>query len=547
MNVGALPDQIALTDDLRDIAKQPATHQSAFLERLCSVQAATSYGSAHGFADIEDMECWRRNVPVMFESDLRSLAQRMLKGDSQILVNDDVLAWNRTSGTTGEPKLIPVTQRNRLERGAFKRRWHAQSRMLLPGQGKLTSINLLNMYVHESGVGVRLEAGQPPVRAATSGLAKGYNPWIPECCYRIDDYDARYEMLMRFMAGRSLRRMIIINPSTLVLFERLLHRRYESMVRDIADGTIADDLPIDVLSRQELNAALPAMPDVARDMDAAKSLGTLHMSTLLPTLEGIGCWRSGGVVHFSDRLGELYGVDRVMDLGYHASEGLFSIPVTTHDAGTLLDTVNTLVEFLPADDAPPEPGSCPETIGPDALEVGKRYWTICSGFNGLYRWWMNDIIDVVDFVEQTPRIRFLCKGGRMNSTTGEKMDEYHVAAAASRIGAAEGIAIDGVAAAVCLEGDLPHYVVALESDVQDGSRLSVAFDEALKDINPEYRFHRGRGAVEPVQIIAVAPGRFEAWRRSRIDQGASEAQVKPPGLFKDITELRCAFLRDRWD
>ena len=62
----------------------------------------------------------------------------------------------------------------------------------------------------------------------------------------------------------------------------------------------------------------------------------------------------------------------------------------------------------------------------DRFEVGRRYFVFVTTGSGLYRYDMNDIVEVVGLHERTPLIRFIQKGKGVVSFTGEKLYETQV-------------------------------------------------------------------------------------------------------------------------
>ena len=53
--------------------------------------------------------------------------------------------------------------------------------------------------------------------------------------------------------------------------------------------------------------------------------------------------------------------------------------------------------------------------------------------NGLYRYFINDLIEVTGWFQKTPTIRFVQKGKGVTNVTGEKLYEFHVIEAVKAI------------------------------------------------------------------------------------------------------------------
>src|SRR4051812_18975113 len=75
----------------------------------------TAYGRAHGFASINDVDDYQRNVPINSYESLSPYIDRMADGETNILTAESPLMFAQTSGTTGKQKLIPVTSSSLAE------------------------------------------------------------------------------------------------------------------------------------------------------------------------------------------------------------------------------------------------------------------------------------------------------------------------------------------------------------------------------------------------------------------------------------------------
>ena len=73
------------------------------------------------------------------------------------------------------------------------------------------------------------------------------------------------------------------------------------------------------------------------------------------------------------------------------------------------------------------------------LEAGRKYAVIVTTRNGLYRYAMNDLIEVTGHFNRTPTIRFLQKGKGVTNITGEKLYEHQVTEAVEEVLSARGL------------------------------------------------------------------------------------------------------------
>src|SRR5713101_9667675 len=108
---------------LEQAAISPANAQRRFLLELLKRNAATVFGRQYGFASICTEADYRRLVPIRDYEGFRPYITRMMRGESMVLTASQPVMFTMTSGTTAEPKLIPVTRESQLIESALTRQW----------------------------------------------------------------------------------------------------------------------------------------------------------------------------------------------------------------------------------------------------------------------------------------------------------------------------------------------------------------------------------------------------------------------------------------
>src|SRR6266849_356405 len=108
---------------LEQAAISPANAQRRFLLELLSRNAATIFGRQYGFASIRTEADYRRRVPIRDYEVFRPYINRMTGGESMVLTASQPVMFTMTSGTTAEPKLVPVTRESQLIESALTRQW----------------------------------------------------------------------------------------------------------------------------------------------------------------------------------------------------------------------------------------------------------------------------------------------------------------------------------------------------------------------------------------------------------------------------------------
>src|SRR5688572_5046812 len=90
-------------------AAEPRVAQQKALAQILRKLASTELGQTYGYARIDSPDELRRRVPVHDYEALRPYIARQIATGARVLTATPPVMYARTSGTTGQPKLVPVT------------------------------------------------------------------------------------------------------------------------------------------------------------------------------------------------------------------------------------------------------------------------------------------------------------------------------------------------------------------------------------------------------------------------------------------------------
>jgi hypothetical protein len=533
----------------RALCRTPVEAQDRLLRQILEANAGTEFGRRHGFGAIGGFGEFQQRVPLSSYEDLEPYITAQMQGRPNQLTKEPPVLFTTTSGTTGNRKYIPMTQEGKRAKSHLTWLWLCGLYRDHPGVvgGRILSVVSPEVEDHApSGVPVGAESGHA-YRTMPGPVRSIYT--APYGVFAIEDYEAKYYTLLRLAAGQNISCIATVNPSTIVLLADRLARHGESIIRDVRDGTLSADLPVP----QELRDSLHLRPDPERarhlEQAAARGGGELRPGLAWPELAAIGCWKGGTVGAYLAKF-DTYFPQRppIRDLGYYATELRGSVPLSDDgDAGTTAVGTNVL-EFHPAaEDRAPE-GS--ELLRLEQLEVGQRYFVYVTNTSGLYRYEMNDIVEVAGHDHQTPLIRFIQKGKGVVSFTGEKLYEVQVLAAVDKALAALRGRYNFIAAvAELVDGTIPRLLFLIEFDEpvtdQDGSALVDRLDAALGEENDEYLTKRRSLRYGAPVVRVVRPGEFDRYRRRMVESGQrADGQFKVLRLTSD-TAFAAEFTGER--
>jgi hypothetical protein len=522
------------------LCRTPVQAQDRLLRQILETNADTEFGRRHGFGSIATFRDFQERVPIASYEDLEPYITAEMHGQPNQLTKDPPVLFTTTSGTTGARKYIPMTREGKRAKSHLMWLWFCGLYRDHPGivGGRILSVVSPEVESHApSGVPVGAESGHA-YRTLPGPVKSMYTAPYP--VFAIEDYEAKYYTLLRLAAGQDISCIATVNPSTILLLSDRLARHTESIIRDVRDGSLSSEFSVP----QDLRNSLHLRPDPerARHLERAASSGggVLRPGLAWPKLAAVGCWKGGTVGVYLAKFDTLFpqGLP-IRDMGYYATELRGSVPLSDQgDAGVIAIGTNVL-EFHPAGEDRTPQGR--ELLRVEQLKVGQRYFVYVTNASGLYRYDMNDIVEVAGHYGQTPLIRFVQKGKGVVSFTGEKLYEVQVIAAVeAALAALRGRYHFIAAVAELVEATNPRLIFLVEFDdpiaEHDGSALVDRLDAALGEENEEYLTKRRSLRYGPPIIRVVRPGEFDRYRRRMVETGQrADGQFKVLRLTSDAS------------
>lgn len=513
--------------------KSPMNTQRNLLLKILASNKDTSFGIDHDFASITSAEAYAKQCPIQSYDTLKPY---MEDGSGQGLTAETPIFYQVTSGTTGAAKYLPMTKTG-LDNDKKLQNMVALSRYLdnpCAYTGKMFA-------VVSPAIEGYMDSGVP--FGSASGLTYMNMPYmarskyvVPYPVFEIEDYDKKYLLIALFaLAESKVSIAATANPSTLVRLLEIINQNAEQLLRALSAGNA--DLPgIDSVLMNIVRRSF--RPDRKRAKflgDVLSQNGRLSYKDIWPNLQQLVTWTGGSCgIALSSLRRELPDATDIVEMGYLASELRGSLTLD-HETG-LPGFADTFFEFIERDDWEADRE---KILLLDQLEAGKQYYVIVTTVNGLYRYFMNDILEVTGHYNQCPTIRFLQKGKGATNITGEKLYESQVLDAIQALEEETNMAVrfqQWVA-----EEESSRYLVYLESDDARFSSLGSYADvleRALGRLNVEYEQKRASGRLKPVQVRLLSNGTGEKFKRFNLANGQREGQYKTLAL---IYQRDCEF------
>jgi hypothetical protein len=524
-------------------ARNPRRAQERALRRILAANAETGFGREHGFGQLASRDDYRASVPVQTHDSLADAIRRQAETQAPALTVEPPVFYARTSGTTGPARDFPVTARAQAAQRTAQR---VLAATLHRGggffKGRIAGFGGAHIEGHLPGGQPFGSASGQTYATAPAFVRKKFV--VPNLAFDIADPVEKYHAYaLSALAADDLTGIITANPSTMLSVLAHIRCNAEAVLRDLSDGgfTIAGQ-PGETAMRAMTGAV--GRPDRARLLETALGQG-LPMGQVWPRLDTLATWTGGNCAVALEQLAPMLPPRlSVVEIGYRASEFIGTINVDAAANLCLPDLCNTVFEFVEE-----ERWECgdPAFLWLDEIEAGRRYYVFATTPSGLYRYNINDVVEVTGHVGACPALGFVRKGQGMTSITGEKIHENQAMIAARRAARVAGIPpafFVAIADPVAATYRLFHEVEALpESGCTE--QVAGAFDAALCESNIEYAAKRSSGRLSPAEVVFVRPGTGEAVKAAAIAAGQREAQVKPP-LLADAVRWDFDFGPYRW-
>ena len=520
-----------------ELTNRPQDTQDRLLLHIITRNRSTRFGGDHRFDAIHTLRDYRKQVDIGDYERLRPYMERAKNGEANTLTEEPIVMFTMTSGSTGEPKLIPVTETSRRNHRQLTRFWYYRA---LVDHPDLFSGKLLGVV--SPAIEGRTAGGIP--FGSASGLVYQSSPsWLqnanaaPREIAEVKDFEAKYYLTMRLALEHDITFLGTPNPSTILkLVESVNQNKYE-IIKDICDGTLTARCNLQPEMRAALAGRLRKNPARAKRLESLiKNDGTLRPKEYWPRLQLMGCWKGGTVgVRLKEFARWFAKATPVRDLGYMASEAQMTLPISDEGSAGILAINENFYEFIPES----EIGSpAPTTLTCAEIEKGASYYLVLTTPAGLYRYDINDIVRVAGFYNQTPLIEFVCKGRDVTNITGEKLHVNHVIQAMAQAQNAARMAVQHFRACADVEKSRYSFFVELDGVMPTQERLVQLLhelDASLRVLNVEYAQKRESRRLDAPVLCVMKSGWYKRKANAVLQPGTRDVQFKAQ-LLSSIPE-----------
>ena len=529
------------------MTERPEEVQQQLLRRLLSTNRDTAFGKAHDFSNMVSEQDYRQGVPVADYEATRPWVDRLQAGERRVLTADEPYMFTMTSGTTGQPKLIPVTASTRRGSARLSAKWLYRCVVDHPRVLDNKALVIVSPAVEgHTPSGVPFGSASGYIYQNASRTLR-YRYAVPYEVFAIKDFDAKYYAIMRFAIAQRISLLATPNPSTILQLVNTADTRRDQLVRDVWDGTLTKDVEVLPEIRLALRPYLKPNPRRARELERlASSPDTFTPQHYWPQLALVGCWKGGSVGAALNRIRPHFRQDiPFRDIGYLSSEASATLCIQDEGCAGILALDTNFYEFIPEaeiDSTSPRP----VTVG--QVEAGETYYIVITSPAGLYRYDINDVVRVTGFFRKTPLVEFVRKGRDMVSLTGEKLHVAQLIQAVEKAQVLVGLKLAYYRAVGNVEAcryDLKLELAQEQVPDELWVTLGRTIDEELAKLNIEYEQKRRSGRLQPLHVYVMSRGWSARRLHVKVERAGRDTQFKDTVLgLSDEDDLPSDVIKD---
>ncbi len=521
--------------------------QHVALKRIISSNLDCDFAREHHFNVITSCESYQQSVPVRSYEEFKPYIDRIAEGRPKVLTSEPVHQFALTSGSTQASKLVPYTKAlvNEFQEGinpwvyylfrGFPRLFLGKAYWSVTPVGERKS--------HTSGgIAIGFDDEQQYFSPLTRWVLNSIMA-VPSQLAQLQDMETfRYVALRLLLQEKSLSWVSVWNPSFLTLLLDPLTAYLPQLIEDMRQGTLSAALAIEPSLR---NAILPLCN---RNPSRADELASLYKAwqgksftapditcrtlyeAIWPRLRLISCWAHGNAADAIPALKAYFPHAVIQPKGLLATEAFVSFPFK--DDVSALSLLSHFFEFE-------EVGvTMPAIKLAHDLQASRRYSVIVTNGGGLYRYRLNDLIEVVDFYHQCPLIRFVGRQSKIVDICGEKLNEEYARACVTNVLNKHTLNTSfWMMAPERLTTSRPFYTLFIQFDAATViheellQRIAHEVDEAMQE-SYHYEYCRRLGQLDSCRLFIIAPAidTFHTYLTVCTALGQRLGDIKPSAL-----------------
>ena len=525
-------------DDLNEMSKDPMKYNTELLMKILQDNKDTEYGKKYDFENIKSIEDYQKKVPITTYDNYADYIFRMTEGNERnLLTNYEVNHYARSSGTMGNPKRIPTSNKSQE---ISKKYIRDMKHYLISEEIGLDWIdypflNLVEVSISTLKSGDTYGSISGKFMSNYKNLSAIVTSPIEALMPNVET-DTRYIHARFALTNKNIYHGVTSFVSLLLESLRYIEGNWELLVKDIENGTIDESVKMPADVRESLAEKIEPMPKRAEELREIFNEGfdepfVPKVWPKFKVLTGVG---TGGFSDYLEKIKKFTGPDFMFFfLGLNASEGTFTTSTQLNNPDAILMPDSMFYEFLPIENR----GDYSKVVTLDKLEVGKDYEIITTNLSGFYRYRIKDVVRCISKRGKMPVLEYLYRLDQCLSLTGEKVNEENLRGAAYQT--QKDLGIDLIDFSVFADSDSSpmKYVYLMEvADLPEEVTREVLREKLNENFcatDPVLAYKIEKGLLDKTEVYFLQPETYLFYKELKVSLGTSSAQVKPPRILRN--------------
>ncbi|MCR4841761.1 MAG: GH3 auxin-responsive promoter family protein [Eubacterium sp.] len=531
---------MSVISELKKKAADTEGVQRGLLKEVLEKNAGTEFGRELGFAEISSYEEYRDRIPLSEWEDYEERMERIAEGENNILISEEPVYFCISSGSSSKPKYIPLTRKDvELQIEYWLKGIPEVIRNGLPGRSD-DELFGRTFYTSEFYItdmpdgrmnGVRTGAPYRYLDRLEGFDCSAYTS-PKEVLFPEKLEDMLYVKVRFALAERDVTAVSGIFVNRMVGLFQYIVRFWDELIHDMETGTVSEVFDVSDEWKEYLGQQLPADPERAAELRTIDVRGGKDLIKKIWKKLAFVSFIGGSIYsRFMDDLREFTGDTPIHYFVYAASESNFGIAteVDDVDAYYTLTPDTTFFEFIPV-------GGDGTAIPAWEVEKGKQYEFVITTVSGLYRYQMQDVIEVVDFFEKSPIVRICYRKNLMLNVSEEYMNLRQLEKAIEGFSNRTGMSSPEFCVEEIYDVIPPRYRFYVEAEHTGGEygpeKLSKIMDEELKNSCYTYQVSRDLDEIDEPLVFLLKRGAFREYEQLLSLKGYRMEQNKPIRILK---------------
>ncbi|MCD6381039.1 MAG: GH3 auxin-responsive promoter family protein [Candidatus Odinarchaeota archaeon] len=512
MNLEAIMLKIVEKFTMRGLKKafrDPSLSQEHVLKNILRRNESSLFGKRFNFSCINDVESYQDKVPVMDYKKVRPFIDLILDGVEDVLFCGKLARWIKTSGSSGEAKLYPISdEREKMDRRISIRPivhyLNEGHESLLDGKVMFIAAPSVEGYISEKSVGYI-----SGMIATNLGYIIKRKALFDKNVLNVRDMSVRERIMIEKSINDEVSGIVGIPPFIISFLKKIMVLDRDSLVN--------------------LHITTRKMIRLKKVIDEH---GYLNLRDVFEKVGYIG-WSGVNIepykYWFDENLGDLDFIE-----SYYGSERLYTFQMYG-DKGLTMNIDSYFFELIELEDFKRE---YYERVPLDTAKKGTDYVLLVTSNSGLYSYIVGDVVRVVNL--NPPMVKVRGRIGKEVNLASEKVKESDIEDAITYASKKVGCSVSDFVLIPTIKDGIGEYLIYVEFDREPKSlyEFEEMVDRYIGDAVSSYRTIRDMGALKRPRVIPLKRGSFDRLYRKFIEEGKPYGQFKVLKVIEDDELIR---------